>query len=80
MTAGNQLRQTLDRNDAVAMLGLIAIQEYRENVPGGDPTKPLPRFAHILNSLKRPEEVKALRRIYGPALVVLALMLHARSV
>jgi deoxycytidylate deaminase len=72
MTAGNRLRHTLNRNDAVAMLGLIAIQEYRGNFPGGNPTKPLPQFAHILNSLKRPEEVKALRRIYGPGLVVLA--------
>lgn len=66
MTAGNRLRQTLQRNEAMAMPGLTAIQEYRENRQG-DPTKPLSRFAHILNSLKRPEEVKALRRIYGPA-------------
>lgn len=58
MLAGNRLRSTLDRNDAMAMLGLIAIQEYRGNSAEGDPTKPLPRFAHILNSLKRPEEVK----------------------
>jgi len=72
MLAGNRLRSTLDRNDAMAMLGLIAIQEYRGNSAEGDPTKPRPRFAHILNSLKRPEEVKALRSIYGPALVVLA--------
>lgn len=71
MTAGNALRQTLRRNDAMAMLGLLAIQEYRQQ-KGGEPTRPLPRFAHILNSLKRPEEVQLLRRIYGPSLVVLA--------
>jgi hypothetical protein len=78
MTAGYRLRYTLNRNDAVAMLGLIAIQEYRGNFPGGNPTKPLPQFAHILNSLKRPEEVKALRRIYR-ALLSLRPMLHGRS-
>lgn len=71
MTAGNRLRQTLGRNDAMAMLGLMSIQELRQRQTG-DPTKQLGRFAHILHSLKRPEEVKTLRRIYGPALIVLA--------
>lgn len=71
MTAGNRLRQVLERNDAMAMLGLMAIQELRQR-KSGDPTKQLGRFAHILHSLKRPEEVKTLRRIYGPALIVLA--------
>ncbi len=71
MTAGNALRQTLARNDAMAMLGLLAIQECRQQRTG-EPTSPLPRFAHVLNSLKRPEEVRILRRIYGPSLVVLA--------
>lgn len=71
MTAGNQLRQTLQRNDAVAMLGLMSIQELRQRRMG-DATVQIPRFAHILHSLKRPEEVRTLRRIYGPAFIVLA--------
>jgi cytidine deaminase len=71
MTAGNKLREILDRNDAVAMLGLVAILKFREEKTG-DPTLPIGQFAHILQSLKRPEEVETLRRIYGPALVVLA--------
>jgi deoxycytidylate deaminase len=71
MTAGNRLRQTLGRNDAMAMLGLMSIQELRQRRTG-DSTTQLGRFAHILHSLKRPEEVKTLRRIYGPALIVLA--------
>ena len=71
MTAGNLLRQTLGRNDAMAMLGLMSIQEVRQRQTG-DPTKPMDRFAHILHSLKRPEEVKTLRRIHGSALVILA--------
>lgn len=71
MTAGNRLRQTLGRNDAMAMLGLIAMREVRQDRTG-DPNQPVSQFAHILNSLKRPEEVKSLRRIYGPALVILA--------
>ena len=53
MTAGNLLRQTLVRNDAMAMLGLMSIQELRQRRTG-DATKPLEQFAHILYSLKRP--------------------------
>ena len=71
MKAGNRLRQTLGRHDAMAMLGLMSIQELRQRKTG-ESTRPLGRFAHILHSLKRPEEVKTLRGIYGPALVVLA--------
>ena len=71
MSAGNHLRETLGRKDAMAMLGLLSIREARQRKTA-DPTKPLERFAHILYSLKRPEEVKTLRRIHGPALVVLA--------
>ena len=71
MTAGNKLRETLGRNDAMAMLGLMAIQEFRQG-EHGDATKPLAQYAHILHSLKRPEEVRSLRRIYGPSFVVLA--------
>ena len=55
----------------MAMLGLTSIRELRESL-AGDPKQPLPGFAHILYSLKRPEEVRSLRRIYGPALIVLA--------
>lgn len=71
MTAGNELRQTLERNDAVAMLGVLAIAELRRLKAGSEHT-PMPRFAHILNSLKRPEEVRVLRKIYGPSMIVLA--------
>ena len=71
MSAGNKLRETLGRNDAMAMLGLVAIQEFRQG-EHGDATKPLAQYAHILHSLKRPEEVRSLRRIYGPSFVVLA--------
>lgn len=71
MTAGNKLRETLERNDAVAMLGLVGILKFRQQ-RSGEPTQPIDQFAHILNSLKRPEEVATLRRIYGPSLVILA--------
>jgi len=69
--AGNELRRRLGRKDAVAMLGIGALREYRD-VQSGDPNKPLTGFAAILQSLKRPEEIETLRRIYGPAFIVLA--------
>jgi len=69
--AGNLLRRALDRKDAVAMLGVGALREYRF-LELGDQNKPLAGFAAIFHSLKRPEEIETLRRIYGPAFLVLA--------
>ena len=69
--AGNELRRILGRNDALAVLGLGALREYREK-SGGDANRQLPSFAAIFRSLKRPEEIETLRRIYGPAFFVIA--------
>jgi cytidine deaminase len=69
--AGDALRRKLGRNDAMAMLGIGALREHRQNETG-EATKPITAFAAILRSLKRPEEIEALRKIYGAAFVVLA--------
>lgn len=69
--AGNELRRTLGRNDALALLGLGALREHREKT-GGDPNRQLPSFAAVFRSLKKPEEIETLRRIYGPAFFVIA--------
>jgi cytidine deaminase len=69
--AGDALRRRLHRNDAMAMLGVGAIREHRESETG-EATKPIRGFAAILRSLKRPEEIEALRKIYGSAFIVLA--------
>jgi cytidine deaminase len=71
MTAGNKLCEALKRCDAVALLGVGAIAEFRESKTG-DANHSIPRFAHILRSLKRPAEVQTLRKIYGPAFFVIA--------
>ncbi len=65
MTAGNKLCEVLERNDAVALLGIGAIADTRDGVVG-DANVSIPRFAHVLRSLKRPKEVETLRKIYGP--------------
>src|ERR1700730_4523529 len=71
MDAGDSFRRILARGDAVALLGLPEIRARRKMITG-DTQMPAPRKAYILHSLKRPEEVKALRRIYGRAFHLIA--------
>jgi deoxycytidylate deaminase len=71
MEAGNRLREILERGDALALLGVLHIRHTRR-IFSGDPSQPIPRRAYILRSLKRPEEVKTLRQIYGSAFVLLS--------
>ena len=55
IAGGNALRRRLRRKDAMAMLGIGALREHRENETG-EATKPIAGFAAILRSLKRPED------------------------
>jgi cytidine deaminase len=71
MDAGDLLRRNLARGDAVALLGIPEIRAAREAVTN-DKQTPAPRKAYIIHSLKRPEEVKTLRRIYGRAFHLIA--------
>lgn len=71
MDAGNHLRKRLGRGDALAMMAVGALRAIRQQEQG-DPHAPLSRRAYILRSLKHPDEVGALRRIYGPAFFLLA--------
>lgn len=59
MTAGNRVRDISGREDILALYAASDITQRR--APGAfTPT------AHVLLSLKRPEEVATLRHIYGP--------------
>jgi deoxycytidylate deaminase len=71
IAAGNRLREVLNRHDAVALLAVAAIRRLRRQY-AGDPNKPVARRAYVLHSLKRPEEIETLRRIYGPTFYVIA--------
>ena len=53
IAAGNSLRNRLKRKDAMAMLGVGALREYRENTTG-ETTKPIPGFAAILGDHPKP--------------------------
>lgn len=55
MDAGNELRESWQRGDALALLALEQVAARRR--PG--------RIAHILRSVKHPAEVATLRAVYG---------------
>jgi len=63
MDAGNKLRADLGRADAMAALAMLAIVKFRAENPA--PKGKGARRAYILSSLKRPEEIKLLRDVYG---------------
>ncbi|MEO7272692.1 MAG: anti-phage dCTP deaminase [Vicinamibacterales bacterium] len=62
MDAGNKTREVSGRPDVMALYAASAISESRNW--SENPT--FPAVVHLMDSLKRPEEVAVLRRIYGP--------------
>ena len=60
----NKVREILKRNDALAILAISAIREFRFEATG-NAEEPKPRQAYIIRQFKRPEEVKLLRSVYG---------------
>jgi cytidine deaminase len=71
MNAGNEFRELLDRGDALALIGAASIAKERSKITEAT-SKPAPRTAYVLRSLKRPEEVSTLRNIYGQNFFILA--------
>lgn len=75
MDAGNKLRLTWERGDALALLALTEIAAIREEKNAErslELSRPLDRFAFILRSLKHPAEVELLRSIYRNRFVLVA--------
>jgi cytidine deaminase len=58
MTAGNTLRERWQRGDSLALLAIPAMRARREAATH-------PRVAHILRSVKHPDEVETLRTLYS---------------
>lgn len=71
MAAGDRLRQSLGRGDAVALLALGRIRALRRQAHG-DPGRPREGVVYVLDSLKHPREVETLRRIYGDNFLAIA--------
>nr|WP_319553516.1 anti-phage dCTP deaminase [uncultured Vibrio sp.] len=63
MTAGNNLRSKYEDKSILAKGIAAKISHIRSEE--GQKDRPLPRNAFIINSLKTPEEVKELRKIYA---------------
>ena len=80
MKAGTDLRIQAKRGDMMALLSVSKIRELREgknknnsSIPVADrPRTPLHRTAYILRSLKHPDEIAALRSVYGRAFLLVS--------
>lgn len=72
MSAGNNFRKAVGKGEALVGLAIDAIRRIRTK-NGKESTEPLPAFAYILRSLKHPDEVKALRAIYGNGFVLVGI-------
>lgn len=75
MEACTQLREMTGKGDALAVLTITEIAAYRQTAGGSasvEKLAPLPRQAYILRSLKRPEEVHTLRRVYGASFLLVS--------
>src|SRR6266576_4428356 len=69
MNEGDRFRKETRRDEALALLALENVRRFRKKKDSESVT--IPRQAYLFRSLKRPEEVHALRRIYGSNLVVI---------
>lgn len=65
MKEGTELRKKTEDGAVVAFMGIADIREIRKEAPNGEFEKPLKKTAYIFRSLKHPDEVFALRTIYG---------------
>jgi len=73
MTAGDQLRAKMKRNDAALLPALTALLAKRAELTGDQSGRTWSdNTAYLLDSLKTPEEIAVLRSIYGPRVVVIA--------
>jgi deoxycytidylate deaminase len=71
MTAGNTLRRLSGRGDVLALYAMTEIKKLRKVVD--KKPEPIPKVVHLLRSLKHPDEVEALRRIYGAGFFLIGL-------
>lgn len=79
MTAGDELRASWERSDALALHAIsdifatrISLTQSRPGHNGVGVPEPLGRHAFVLRSLKTPDELETLRSVYGRRLVVIA--------
>lgn len=71
MNAGDKFRKQTERNEVLALLAVQNVRRFRKSRHSA--SRPICRQAYLFRSLKRPEEVNALRRTYASNLVVLGI-------
>lgn len=64
MGAGDHLRETTNRGDAVMMCAVNKIQKVRQTLTGNI-SKPSERTAYLIDSIKHPKEMALLKATYG---------------
>lgn len=69
MENGKDLRRKFQRGDFYALLAINAINAKRT----ADAPAPLKRHAHVIRSLKHPDEVETLRSVYGDGFFLLGI-------
>ena len=67
----DDFRWKLKRGDALSLLAIGDIMEYREH-HWNDHLRPIPGCAYIFRSLKHPDEVQTLRNIYRSGFFLIA--------
>jgi deoxycytidylate deaminase len=77
MNNGKLYREKYRRGDYFALLAINAINSTRV-VKKGKP-EPLKRHAHVIRSLKHPDEVDTLRRVYGDGFFLLGVSASIES-
>lgn len=73
MDAGDDARETAQDGSILALGAATIIYSKRSTSPGGDYPKWKPKHAYVIDSLKHPDEVKALRHIYGDGFVLIGI-------
>jgi hypothetical protein len=71
MDAGNQFRELVENAAAIALLGVGAVRERRTEFGNATANIPIPRCAYIFRGLKHPDEIEALRDIYGAGFILI---------
>lgn len=77
MTAGNDLCRKTKRKDVWALAAIAEINTNRPSDASGPNAEP--RSAHILLSLKRPQEVATLRKVYGDGFFLIGVFATERE-
>ncbi len=73
INAGNTIRTATASEDFLALFAASLTADKRIELDSKKESGPLPRTAHIITTLKRPEEVTTLRRIYGSGFFLIGL-------